>query len=98
MSRTRPISVFVLAAALASSLPGQGFLPGQVFLAGQALAQAETGTGGGAASTVTAPNTSRVGRTMPPSTGAGAATADDRRTRTPNEKQDDQLMRGICIG
>ena len=86
MSRTRPISVFVLAAALASSLSGQ------------AQAQAETGTGGSPASTVTAPNTSRVGRTMPPSTGAGAATADDRRTRTPNEKQDDQLMRGICIG
>ena len=86
MSRTSPISVFVLAAALASSLSGQ------------AQAQAETGTGGSPASTVTAPNTSRVGRTMPPSTGAGAATADDRRTRTPNEKQDDQLMRGICIG
>ena len=86
MFATPRISALAFAAAMASCL------------AGQALAQAETGTGGSPASTVTAPNTSRVGRTMPPSTGAGAATADDRRTRTPNEKQDDQLMRGICIG
>ncbi|MBE7201726.1 MAG: hypothetical protein INR70_28520, partial [Parafilimonas terrae] len=34
-----------------------------------ARAQAQTGTGGGPTSTVTAPNTSAVGRTMPPAGG-----------------------------
>ena len=65
-----------------------------------ALAQAGTGTGGGPASTVTAPNTSAVGRTMPPAGGdAGSATAgDDRRQRTPEQKQDDKITNGICIG
>lgn len=69
-----------------------------VAAAGTALAQAQTGTGGGPTSTVTAPNTSSVGRVMPPSRGAGAATADDRRTRAPREAENDKLMRGICIG
>lgn len=86
MPRTRLLSAFALAAVTVSSLPGQAF------------AQAQTGTGGGPASTVTAPNTSNIGRTKPPGAAAGAATADDRRARTPNEKHDDQLMRGICIG
>ncbi|MEE7489797.1 hypothetical protein [Methylobacterium oryzae] len=63
-----------------------------------AAAQTQTGTGGGPASTATAPNTSSVGRVMPPSRGAGAATPDDRRVRTPREAQNDRLMRGICIG
>ncbi|MBP2495171.1 hypothetical protein ABID82_004844 [Methylobacterium sp. PvP062] len=62
-----------------------------------AAAQAQTGTGGGPASTATAPNTSSVGRVMP-SRGAGAATPDDRRVRTPREAKNDRLMRGICIG
>lgn len=65
-----------------------------------ALAQAATGTGGGPTSTVTAPNTSAVGRTMPPAGGdAGAATAtDDRRQRTPEQKHDDKITKGICVG
>ncbi|GAN49352.1 hypothetical protein ACXR8U_13075 [Methylobacterium radiotolerans] len=63
-----------------------------------AAAQAQTGTGGSPASTATAPNTSSVGRVMPPSRGAGAATPDDRRVRTPREAKNDRLMRGICIG
>lgn len=86
MFRTRRIFALASAAVMAASFSGQ------------ALAQAETGTGGSPGSTVTAPNTSRVGRTMPPTTAAGAATNDDRRMRTQNEKHDDQLMRGICIG
>ncbi|WP_375462431.1 hypothetical protein [uncultured Methylobacterium sp.] len=63
-----------------------------------AWAQAQTGTGGGAASTVTAPNTSDVGRTKPPGAAAGAANADDRRARTPEQKKDDKIQQGICIG
>lgn len=65
-----------------------------------AAAQASTGTGGGPASTVTAPNTSATGRTMPPAGGnAGAATAgDNRERRTQEQKTDDKITRGICIG
>ncbi|WP_238184165.1 hypothetical protein [Methylobacterium trifolii] len=63
-----------------------------------ARAQAQTGTGGGPASTVTAPNTSTVGRTKPPGAAAGAETPGDRRERTPEEKQNDKIQKGICIG
>lgn len=83
---TRPLT----ALGLAFLLP--------VLATGPALAQAQTGTGGGPASTATAPNTSSVGRVMPPSRGAGAETPDDRRVRTPREAENDKLMRGICIG
>ncbi|GJE12826.1 MULTISPECIES: hypothetical protein [Methylobacterium] len=69
-----------------------------VLATGAALAQAQTGTGGGPTSTATAPNASSVGRVMPPSRGAGAATPDDRRDRTPREAQNDKVMRGICVG
>jgi hypothetical protein len=65
-----------------------------------AFAQATTGTGGGPASTITAPNTSVTGRTMPPAGGdASASTAgDNRERRTPEQKVDDKITRGICIG
>ncbi|MCJ2012876.1 hypothetical protein [Methylobacterium sp. J-076] len=65
-----------------------------------AAAQAVTGTGGGPTSTVTAPHTAPTGRTMPPAGGdAGAATAgDDRERRTPEQKTDDKITSGICIG
>ena len=69
-----------------------------VLATGADLAQAQTGTGGGPTSTATAPNASSVGRVMPPSRGAGAATPDDRRDRTPREAQNDKVMRGICVG
>lgn len=62
------------------------------------LAQSRTGTGGGPGTTVTAPNTSGVGRTKPPGAAAGADTSGDRRARTPAEKQDDRIQKGICIG
>jgi hypothetical protein len=68
-----------------------------------ALAQAQglpdqTGTGGGPRSTITAPNTSSVGQTVPH---PGAA---DRRLerqiddRTRQERVDDRIDTGICIG
>jgi hypothetical protein len=83
---TRPITILgpsILALVLMSAL---------------APAQSQTGTGRGPASTATAPNTSSVGRVMPPSRGAGAATPNDRRDRTKREVKNDRLMRGICIG
>ena len=61
-------------------------------------AQAQTGTGGGPSSTVTAPNTSSVGRTMPPSGGEGTANREERTERTPQMKEDDRIQKGICIG
>ncbi|MGV7030616.1 hypothetical protein [Methylobacterium symbioticum] len=61
-----------------------------------AFAQAQTGTGGGPTSTVTAPNTSSVGRTMPPAAGAGPR--EERTERTPQMKDDDRIQKGICIG
>jgi hypothetical protein len=57
-----------------------------------AAAQAQTGT----AATATAPNTSSLGRVMPPSRGAREATPADRRPRA--EAKNDKIMRGICIG
>jgi len=63
-----------------------------------ASAQAQTGTGGGPTSTITAPHTSSVGQTMPPASGAGAATPNDRRDRTQQQIQDDKISQGICIG
>ncbi len=62
--------------------------------AAPAFAQATTGTGGGPTSTVTAPNTSATGRTMPPAATAG----EPRGKRTQEQKVDDKITRGICIG
>ena len=60
---------------------------------------AVTGTGGGPASTIYAPNTSSVGQTMPPAGAAGTATAgSSREARTAQEKADDKITQGICIG
>lgn len=59
----------------------------------------QTGTGGGPTSTIYAPNTSSVGRTMPPA-GAGGERRDstnmDRESRM--ERKDDKIDTGICIG
>lgn len=67
---------------------------------GSALAQgtAETGTGGGPHSTITAPNTSSVGRTMPPGAAAGAGEREDRDATTVEKKKADDVMKGICVG
>lgn len=87
---TRPITTLGLS-SLASILAS-------ILMVAPISAQTRTGTGGGPASTATAPNTSSIGRVMPPSRGAGAATPSDRRNRTKREVQNDRLMRGICIG
>ncbi len=67
-----------------------------------ALAQAsvsETGTGGGPASTIRAPNTTGTGQTVPK---PGTLGPDETGTVTPRnrqeEKREDQIMKGICIG
>ncbi|MGU3537877.1 hypothetical protein [Methylobacterium sp. A54F] len=85
MPNTRLIAA-AMAAALTFSWPAA------------AQAPAQTGTGGGPTSTVTAPNTSTVGRTKPPGAAAGGATSADREERTPQMKQDDKIQKGICIG
>ena len=60
-----------------------------------ALAQARTGIGGGPDTTATAPNTTSVGQTKPPG-GGGAEPRSDARTQ--QERADDKISRGICIG
>lgn len=71
-----------------------------VTLATAVAAQApQTGTGGSPTSTVTAPNTSAVGRTMPPAGGGldrGESRSIERETRT--ERKNDKIDTGICIG
>ncbi len=64
----------------------------------KAQAPAQTGTGGGAATTVTAPNTSAVGRTMPRGGGADAEMERNLDRRTPQQAKDDEISKGICIG
>lgn len=60
---------------------------------------ARTGTGGGAESTIYAPNTSSVGRTMPPAGGGGVRREPESRDReTTMEKKNDKIDTGICIG
>lgn len=72
-------------------------------LAGSAvpvLAQrpAETGTGGGPASTVKAPNTTSVGQTKPPGTAAAPESSGEREGRARMEKKNDAIETGICVG
>ncbi|GEP06764.1 hypothetical protein [Methylobacterium oxalidis] len=85
LPRIRPLAAGLALAAL-TILPAAAQRP------------AETGTGGGPASTVTAPNTSSVGRTKPPGAAAGGPSAGDRTERTPQQKEDDRIQKGICIG
>ncbi|GJD47535.1 hypothetical protein OPKNFCMD_0243 [Methylobacterium crusticola] len=57
-----------------------------------------TGTGGGPAATITAPNTSAVGRTKPPSGGSDAELDRGIQERTREERLNDRIDTGICIG
>lgn len=70
-------------------------------LAAPAVAQApaQTGTGGDPTSTIYAPNTSSVGRTMPPAGGGGTRRDGNEPGReTSMERKDDKIDTGICIG
>ncbi len=67
------------------------------------LAQAQglpdqTGTGGGPRSTITAPNTSSVGQTVPHPGGAEQRLERRIDDRTREERVDDRIDTGICIG
>lgn len=67
---------------------------------GIALAQSpmETGTGGDVTSTVRARNTTAVGQTKPPGAAAGGEAGRDADQRTPQQKKDSEISKGICIG
>ncbi|GJD61935.1 hypothetical protein [Methylobacterium frigidaeris] len=85
----RPLLTPLLALGLLAPLPALA----------QQNAVSETGTGGGPASTIRAPNTSAVGQTVPK---PGTLGPDETGTVTPRnrqeEKREDQIMKGICIG
>jgi hypothetical protein len=68
-------------------------------LAGPAAAQADlTGTGGGPLSTQTAPNTTAVGVTKPPSRDASPTWRDNPDRRTREELENERIESSICIG
>jgi len=69
-------------------------------VSGLALAQSpmETGTGGDVTSTTRARNTTAVGQTKPPGAAAGGEVSRDADRRTPQQKKDNEISKGICIG
>lgn len=69
-------------------------------LSGIALAQspAETGTGGDVTSTARARNTTAVGQTKPPGAAGGGEADRNVDQRTPQQKKDSEISKGICIG
>ena len=77
-------------AALSLALPGT--------LAAQTVAPDQTGTGGGPASTITAPNTNSYGVTKPPGTSLGPGEVPSREERRRERALTDQIDRSICDG
>lgn len=71
-----------------------------ILTASPALAQgpAQTGTGGGPTTTITAPNTAATGRTKPPGAAAGTDAPDDPQGRTRQQREDTRIQKGICVG
>lgn len=68
-------------------------------LAAPAMAQADlTGTGGGPLSTQTAPYTTSVGVTKPPSRDASPTWRDTPDRLSHRELEDDRIESSICIG
>jgi hypothetical protein len=59
---------------------------------------ARTGTGGGPLATQRAPNTTATGQTKPPSRAASPATTGSVERRTPGQRRDDAIDKGICVG
>lgn len=82
------IARLISAAALAAVFAAPAFAQGP----------AQTGTGGDPASTIYAPNTSSVGRTMPPAGGGERRDPSSIDRETAMEKKDDKIDTGICIG
>ena len=77
-------------AALSLALPGA--------LAAQTVAPDQTGTGGGPASTITAPNTNSYGVTKPPGTSLGPGEVPSREERRRERALTDKIDRSICDG
>ncbi|MCJ2050759.1 hypothetical protein [Methylobacterium sp. J-070] len=82
----RPLTL----AALSLALPGA--------LAAQTVAPDETGTGGGPASTITAPNTNTLGVTKPPGTSLGPGEVPSREERRRERAVTDKIDSSICDG
>lgn len=56
------------------------------------------GTTGGRGSSITAPNTTSVGRTKPAGSAVPPETREQRDSRLERQKDTDQILKGICIG
>lgn len=91
MTRIRTARSLVLGLALAS---GAAF-PG---LAQSEMAPSRTGTGGGPASTITAPHTNSLGVTKPPGTSLGPAETPSSRELSEQRATTNRIERSICIG
>ncbi len=66
--------------------------------AAQTVAPDETGTGGGPASTITAPNTNRYGVTKVPGTSLGAGEVPSRQEQRRERALTDRIDDSICDG
>ena len=71
-------------------------LPGG--LAAQTVAPDQTGTGGGPASTITAPNTNSYGVTKAPGTSLGPGEVPSREDQRRERALTDKIDRSICDG
>ncbi|WCS23820.1 hypothetical protein LOK46_22075 [Methylobacterium sp. NMS14P] len=67
-------------------------------LAAQGLAPDQTGTGGGPASTITAPNTNSLGVTKPPGTSLGPGEVPPRAVQEHERARLNKIERSICDG
>jgi len=83
-----------------SKLPLVGTLLLSVLSAGTAWAQspARTGTDGDVTSTPRAAHTTSVGQTKPPGGAGGGEPDRNVDQRTPQQKKDNAITKGICIG
>ena len=73
-------------------------LAGVTPLAAQTVAPDQTGTGGGPASTITAPNTNSLGVTKPPGTSLGPGEIPSRKERRRERALTDRIDDSICDG
>jgi hypothetical protein len=73
-------------------------LAGVTPVAAQTVAPDQTGTGGGPASTITAPNTNSLGVTKPPGTSLGPGEIPSRKERRRERALTDRIDDSICDG
>lgn len=100
VNRLRATALELLGSSpMIAHLASAAFLTAALAVPAVAQGPAQTGTGGDPASTIYAPNTSPVGRTMPPAAGGGARRDSNNLDReTAMERKDDKIDTGICIG